>query len=123
MSKDGGSISKRMEQGGQEEMKQENVMKGAGELGLDPVADSREDKLTPSLDCARSPPHPPTAALERTGGSLQIYVTVLFFLHHAQNQQPPSLYMHACICILGGCLFVFEIRSLYVALAVLEHTI
>lgn len=56
MSKDGGSISKRMEQGGQEEMKQENVMKGAGELGLDPVADSREDKVTPSLDCARSPP-------------------------------------------------------------------
>lgn len=56
MSKDEGNISKRMEQGGQEEMKQENVMKGAGELGLHPVADSREDKLTPSLDCARSPP-------------------------------------------------------------------
>lgn len=79
-----------MEQGGQEEMKQENAMKGAGELGLHPVADSWEDKLTPSLDCARSPPPPihQQAALERTGGfSLQIYVTVLFFLHHEQNHQ------------------------------------
>lgn len=56
LSKDGGSISKRMEQGGQEEMKQENVVKGAGELGLHPVTGSWEDKLTPSLDYARSPP-------------------------------------------------------------------
>lgn len=95
-----------MEQGGQEEMKQENVVKGAGELGLHPVTGSWEDKLTPSLDYARSPPPPNTsihqqAALERTGASsLQIYVTVLFFLHHAQNHQA---FIYICN---GGGLFL-----------------